>query len=67
MPDITACVGCGSTDNEVTLWPYYWLAVNHQDGTGVCWACSRDLDRWKTLQAEKAERAAAAAAAVVTT
>ena len=48
---IATCIGCGCTDrnacwDETVGEPCSWLAVDYEEGLGVCSACPDDLERW---------------------
>jgi len=51
-PATSSCVGCGCTDLRACSGGCSWLAVNHDDGTGVCSSCPMALAAWRHQQAE---------------
>ncbi|TAN12926.1 MAG: hypothetical protein EPN34_03115 [Burkholderiaceae bacterium] len=50
------CVGCGCTDRRACLGGCSWLAVNRDDGTGVCSNCRGALAAWREQQAAALSR-----------
>jgi len=52
MP-IAHCIGCGCHDHHAcvdpnTHEPCSWLAVDYEEGLGVCSACPGELARWES-------------------
>jgi hypothetical protein len=50
--DIAVCAGCGCTDLRACAGGCSWLAVNRDDGTGVCSNCSKSLTAWRHQQVQ---------------
>jgi transcription elongation factor Elf1 len=48
------CVGCGCSDLRACAGGCSWLAVNRDDGTGVCSNCGKRLTAWRHQQAQDA-------------
>lgn len=48
------CVGCGCSDLHACSGGCSWLAVNREDGTGVCSNCGKRLTAWRHQQAQDA-------------
>ncbi len=49
---IAFCIGCGCHDyaaceDRHTGEPCHWLAVDYEQGKGVCSSCPDDLARWE--------------------
>lgn len=49
---LARCIGCGCHDyaacqDEATGEPCSWLAVDYEEGKGVCSACPDELERWE--------------------
>lgn len=47
------CIGCGCHDeaachDEATGEACSWLAVDYEEGKGVCSACPDELERWES-------------------
>lgn len=51
-PGEAACVGCGCTDLRACPGGCSWLAVNREDGTGVCSNCRKSLTAWRNQQTQ---------------
>jgi hypothetical protein len=50
--DVAVCAGCGCTDLRACPSGCSWLAVNRDDGTGVCSNCPKGLTAWRHQQAQ---------------
>lgn len=58
-PDIATCVGCQCTDVRACPGGCSWLAVNRDDGNGVCSCCPKSLAGWRAQQVEQRKPAGA--------
>lgn len=56
MSSNATCTACGCTDLCACVGGCSWLAVNRDDGTGVCSRCQEHLAAWRYQQAEPTAR-----------
>jgi hypothetical protein len=50
--DVAVCAGCGCSDLQPCSGGCCWLAVNRDDGTGVCSNCPKSLTAWRHQQVQ---------------
>lgn len=50
--DVAVCACCGCTDLRACQGGCSWLAVNRDDGTGVCSNCPKALTAWRHQQVQ---------------